>query len=472
MPEVLRLPAMIPYYCHRQAPDPITVNLETQSSSSSSSKKKESYGSRIAKQQKCAFDNLEQAYWFGGRDERFRTKRPERFVMLPQLTLENVKLFLVHYHGSLRNAFNAMDFIRNGSISPMEWSESVWGMIRSKRGHDMDQHNFTELPRRQYDIMMNKLFRLIDFDGSGEISFDEFSNAHDEVFHNPHMFTNQRDKEMEEALHATTLADELEEQRRKDHMRSEMGNTRSSKTVSNEELLLRGLSQEEIEIDEDEKNRRAFTAVLLSKYENFDEAFKQLDVNNSGGLSPVEFQTACQRIRFEGEWRPIFQHLDQDKDGEVLKSDFTILVRPPKKAIDAARKASEDFRNYSKFNAEKGTMKPESLLPRHVYFRRNLPHLDKQLGTFSRLPCRRMDTAFQPSELPGTDTMNYSPDLGPGSYILPWDEDFEYGKEKKSKAKLVGRVTKSAGNSPSDDSEPVGSSTTSSRGRPPFNKYF
>ncbi len=90
------------------------------------------------------------------------------------------------------------------------------------------------------------------------------------------------------------------------------------------------LSQEEIEIDEDEKNRRAFTAVLLSKYENFDEAFKQLDVNNSGGLSPVEFQTACQRIRFEGEWRPIFQHLSCAKVSYSYKCKSCITKLVPK----------------------------------------------------------------------------------------------------------------------------------------------
>ncbi|CAD7949876.1 unnamed protein product [Amoebophrya sp. A25] len=433
MPEVLRLPVMVPYYSHRQAPD---LALEQPG------KPTPSYGSRAAKWQKCAFDQLENTFWFGGRKCRWPQKRPERFVLMPQLTLENVKMFLVHYHGSLKKAFDYMDFIKNGTISPMEWSESVWGMIRSKRGHEMDQYNFTELPRKQFDAMMTKIFRTIDFDRSGEITFDELSRAHDEVFNNPHMFTEQRAKEKEASMMKPS------EKNKGDDDNQSLG-------ASTTNLAGRGEANtiDDALLTDEERNLRDFTAILLSKYENFDAAFRQLDNNNNGDLSQGEFQAACVRIRFDGDWREIFKYLLGENDRSYLvKSDFKVLVRPPKRLIDAAKKASDDFKNYSKFNVERAEMAPNALLPRHVIQRRNDPTLDKDLGTFSRLPCRRLDNLFHPSEIPGTDPQNFEKSMGPGRYLLPSDEDFAAYLEKEKnmsaaekKKKKVSRKGKQLG---------------------------
>lgn len=156
-------------------------------------------------QANLGYDDRRQFYWFGGHEQRWRhhwLPRDEDEDEVPELTLDELKLFLTNKFGTLRIAFEHLDFIKNGKISAIEWQEGLFNLLygsyssaSGKKGKAKRYH-LSNVPRWMFNEQMKKIFAVIDKDGSGEISYDEFSKAQDRVNEFPHAASRRRKEEL------------------------------------------------------------------------------------------------------------------------------------------------------------------------------------------------------------------------------------------------------------------------------------
>merc|ERR550514_233361 len=104
-----------PFENHRWPRDPVMFNLPLEGG-----------------QQNRGYDDRRQFYWFGGPEQRWRRHwlpQDENEDEVPELTLEELKLFLTNRFGTLRIAFDHLDFIKNGKISAIEWQEGLFNLL-------------------------------------------------------------------------------------------------------------------------------------------------------------------------------------------------------------------------------------------------------------------------------------------------------------------------------------------------------
>eukprot|EP00397_Hematodinium_sp_SG-2012_P033154 GEMP01035379.1.p1 GENE.GEMP01035379.1~~GEMP01035379.1.p1 ORF type:complete len:594 (+),score=117.63 GEMP01035379.1:37-1782(+) len=370
--------------------------------------------------------------WFGYPQQRWKNHwlpEYEETVTTPEPSLEEIRHFLTQKFGTLTVAFNHLDFVKNGRISAIEWSEGLFNLICGGHADHPVAYQLAKVPRWLFNERMQKLFYEMDTNKDGEIGYKEFAHAQGHPVDNAHEFTSRRmlakkielsrgkvKPPPEPALHASSYdsSDQVsepsdrEELTEKNALDNRMATTVGEGFMSTKQQMMRD-----------------FSAFLLFKFPNVEEAFKSFDVNKNGLLGAAEFEEGARYIGYDGPAKELFRHMDEDKSAQISIVEFKQLLRPSKKALACVAKR---IRDRKKIKSKWVTpIKPPAALRRCI----SLPDLDitlpmgEKISTsygfyaFERNPTRRLQLDFHPTEYRGQDSFNFRRTLGPGTYNLP-----------------------------------------------------
>jgi len=326
------------------------------------------------------------------------------------LALSDIKAALTHHFGSLRVAYDHMDFFKDGNLSPIEWREGVFNIFHKIKGKDAVKYRSLCEPREVYNRRMQDIFRSVDTDGNGLISFEELAGNVQQPVERPKDFTQRRKWEMEAtktpdrgASVAELLALEAARANREATEKATM--QQAAVTATGSELL------------------RIFATLMLQKYKSVEEAFAAIDVNGSGALSMAEFaEGAKERVRFAGDAKAVFKEIDVDGNGIVSLPEFTFLRALPK--VDFAKVEKLRVKTRKEIVADRRQRSP-IVDPPPLRRGACLASLGTQpLGektassasffSFPRSATGRLDRLLHPEELPGVDPATFSKERGPG----------------------------------------------------------
>merc|ERR1719431_2099461 len=84
--------------------------------------------------------------WFGYSQQRWNQHwlpKHEETVTCPEPTLDEIRHMLTNKFGTLTVAFDYLDFVKNGKISALEWSQGLFNLFygTSKATHDRPSEN-------------------------------------------------------------------------------------------------------------------------------------------------------------------------------------------------------------------------------------------------------------------------------------------------------------------------------------------
>ncbi|CAE8630036.1 unnamed protein product [Polarella glacialis] len=367
-------------------------------------------------------DGRRHANWFGYRQLRWAKHwlpLPEKIPdAVPELSLADCVHLLTMQHGSLKAAFKKLDFFQDGKISATEWQEGIYQLIL--RGSSVEFMRFKMLlqHRSSFDARAMKLFLQMDKDKNGLVSFEEMGATKDEPSESPWEFSKRR-------LEETSAAREADEMV-------------AAKTLSRRSVprpLASGLSIDTMDmtlpLGLDFKLKasigptvsdvlRCFTAVLMTRFPNLDQAFAFFDHNESGILGMQEFVQGAKDLRFGLDAKAVFKELDTNRDGAISKAEFKLL-----RNIDVEKDEAIVFKTKRETVVERKLRSP---IQATSQFKRgdclDAIHIDRPHGehvssaahyyTFPRLPTGRLDDLLHPNELPGFDPQNFTKEVGPG----------------------------------------------------------
>lgn len=380
---------------------------------------------RFPKDAPTPLDDRRHINWFGYRRQRWAEHwlpEEEDDEPVPEMTLDEVRMFLTHRFGTLKKAFEKLDFIKNGRISAIEWQEGLFSLLYSSYGqHDQSggtqasKYHLSKVPRWLFNERMMKLYNIIDKDGNGEISYFELADAQGRPTEQVHAFTRRRALE-EAGYQKMTKQDIALEQVRKAEA--------EYKEAADEEE-----EEEEEEEDDDggiKSEVKYFTAFIMQQFPDVTKAFRAFDTNGNGALSAIEFEQGALSCGFKGNCGKIYRYLDDDKSGNISVHEFKKLLMPSKKAMARVTLLLAERRK-TKIDIEErrrgGIKAPDP-------FKRGLclddmdmhckkgPNVGSSAGfyTMPRLPTRRMDPPqyYHPEQVPGTDPENFTDERGPG----------------------------------------------------------
>lgn len=380
-------------------------------------------------------DDRRHANWFGYRRQRWAEHwlpEEEDDEPVPEMTLDEVRMFLTNRFGTLKKAFEHLDFIKNGKISAIEWQEGLFSLLYSSYGQhhksegtNASKYHLSKVPRWMFNERMMKLYGQIDKDGNGEISYFELAEADGRLIDQVHAFTRRRNMETSAAEKERVLNLATEEVRKAEQEYAEAKEKEEEEEEEEDEHDPTGIKKEV----------RTFTAFLLSRYPDVNKAFRAFDTNGNGSLSAIEFEAGAETCGYKGDCGKIYRYLDEDKSANVQVSEFRKLLMPSKKTMRRVTLMLAEKRK-SKLDAlelRRGGIKTPDPYKRglclddmDLHCKRG-PHVGSSAGfyTMPRLPTRRMDppTSYHPNQLPGTDPDNFTKERGPG-YVERGPEAF------------------------------------------------
>lgn len=390
---------------------------------------------RFPKDAPSPLDDRRHLNWFGYRRQRWAEHwLPEELddEPVPEMDLDEVRMFLTHRFGTLKKAFDHLDFIKNGKISAIEWQEGLFSLLYSSYGQhataggtQASKYHLSKVPRWLFNERMMKLYNLIDVDGNGEISYFELADAQGRPTEQVHAFTRRRVLEEAGAQNRGALSAAEEEVRKAKQAVIEAEEEEEDEEAEDEEDDPDGMKAE----------LRTFTAFLLQRYPDVNKAFRAFDTNGNGALSAIEFDSGAESVNYTGDCGKIYRFLDDDKSGNVTVAEFKKLLMPSKKTMKRITLLLAEKKK-TKLDLEelrRGGIKAPDPFKRglclddmDMHCKRG-PHVGSSAGfyTMPRLPTRRMDHAhtFHPNQVPGTDPENFTKERGPG-YLKKGPEYF------------------------------------------------
>jgi len=249
------------------------------------------------------------AYDFGHRPQRWQPPKQQHGVgaeIVPELSLDELKNYLTKQYGSLKRAFDVMDFFKDGQISAIEWQEGMYNTLAGAFGKEDHKFRTAIVPRKQFNARMQHMFAIMDQDCNGLISFDELSRPYFEPEESSHNFTRRR------KLERDTHTEE-----------KQVALSRSMLTGSMEARRKGPPPHHEEKRDGAPTPLRDFAVYLLNAFKDVNAAFSEFDVAANGQLNLAEFVEGARRIKYKGDAEEIFLLLDQGQTGTVGKEDWS-----------------------------------------------------------------------------------------------------------------------------------------------------
>lgn len=145
-------------------------------------------------------DGRSQKYCFGGRQQRWKPAKAE-VSEGPELTLDEIRLVLTSHFGSLRKAFRHLDFFADDRLSVVEWTEGLHNLLTQSPM----LNRVASVPRSLFNERMQKIFRMMDVDGDGLISYDELTRQYEQPMETTTQFQIRRRKEKEASAKQATM---------------------------------------------------------------------------------------------------------------------------------------------------------------------------------------------------------------------------------------------------------------------------
>jgi len=342
---------------------------------------------------------------------------------VPEMNLDELRNYLTNQFGSLKRAFDAMDFFQDGKLSAIEWQEGIYNIVAGSFGQESHKFRMPIVPRKQMNERLGNMFALMDEDCDGLINCNELHRPYLEPEESGPSFTRRR--KLEKAMHT--------EEKKVALSRTMLTGSVASRSVGPP------AHHEEKKEGRDPTPLRDFAVYMMKSFKDISAAFNEFDVMAHGQLNLSEFVEGARRIEYKGDAAEIFRLLDTSETGIVSKEDLRALRQSSNLGAQGARGA------FSQSNFEKGNALAMSMLGTsrkdatiHRKLRQNLkdpsPHecgltldssdIQRPLGqnmrsatgyyTFPRSTTNRLDEMLHPNELAAYDAEQFSPEHGPG----------------------------------------------------------
>jgi len=363
-------------------------------------------------------DDRKHMNWFGYRELRWKKHfipESKEEGEIPQLALEDIVLLLTSAHGSLKAAFDKLDFFQDGMLSVTEWQEGLFRLINAGTKKEFLRFKGLLSPRNAFDARARKLFRLVDKDRDGLVSYEDLADTKSQLAETSREFSRRRTEER-------WSADEADRQAA---ARRSPKNTPALPSLAeslNATLPPASPSKRVVKAHFGEhliQDMRNFTSIMLAKFENLDKAYLFFTRDSNGQLAIEDFVAGARELRFKGNARAVFKELDADADGNVSRQEFRALRAIDDPADDPATKTPAqkviEKKARSPIQAPGKHERGVSLAATHI----QLPEGERiatsaGFYTFPRTSTGRLDHLLHPDELPGFDAENFSKEHGPG----------------------------------------------------------
>merc|ERR1712232_527136 len=277
-------------------------------------------------------------------------------------------------------------------------------------------------PRSTFNRRMAILFRALDANNDGHVSFDEFCKAHNESVYPGREFTRRR--MVEEIDHKGEIARESFKRKGKEFVLTENEEDDSVESVFKERVF---------EDDSSEMPRR-FAICLHEKFPNIRAAFEYFDDTNSGQVFIGDFLHHFSDLKFSsfvGDPKVIFEALDTNCGGALSFDKFCNLkkyIRTPAPEYNLEKKTNTASTMHQRNKEITSKRQMRSPIPKAKTFERGSTlhgtHVSHPLGervgssagfySFTRTTTGRLDKQLHPCDLPGYDSFNFSESRGPG----------------------------------------------------------
>eukprot|EP00747_Dinoflagellata_sp_TGD_P101372 gnl/TRDRNA2_/TRDRNA2_168336_c1_seq1.p1 gnl/TRDRNA2_/TRDRNA2_168336_c1~~gnl/TRDRNA2_/TRDRNA2_168336_c1_seq1.p1 ORF type:complete len:854 (+),score=180.98 gnl/TRDRNA2_/TRDRNA2_168336_c1_seq1:77-2638(+) len=425
-------------------------------------------------------DSRRQSNWFGYSQQRWNNKannwlaKPKPEKEYPEMSLDELHLFLTRRFGSLRAAFDHIDFFKDGKLSLVEWQEELYNLLTA-HSTEFSKYQFPVPPRWIFNTRMQALFQMMDKDNSGFVTFDEFARIRQQPAESSFMLTCRRELERnatkaqieaerqktflttnslrstmdDDGLTLSPKASSLQMSRSLEspvNMKSFYRSTSSAFEKKNHAALaetnLRDFSKElgrntlgdgkarvAAPKSDIEQLLEQFVTVLLRFYKDINTAFISFDHNKNGQLSLGEFSAGSQAMRFGGDAGEVFKALDTNKNGTLRMKEFQQLQQfilpvweqpevslvKTKREIIAERNTIAQRRMRSPIRDPKPLHRGETMTSMDsVRPQGEKVATSSGFYSFPRSVTGRLDLELHPNEIPGVDHENFNPHHGPG----------------------------------------------------------
>ncbi|CAE7609539.1 STX6 [Symbiodinium sp. CCMP2456] len=369
------------------------------------------------------------------------------------LSLDDCVLLLTKKHGTLKAAFDKLDFFQDGRLSCLEWQEGLRQLLSTG---SKESRRFDPLrdPRRTCDSVLLRLFKAMDKDKDGFISLDDLANAKG----GPFVYARElRHKDTEEKLPVSPKGS-----KGSPRFFQELSYNSSSMNFTLLPSVSRKKDGKEHFAGHIYSEMRAFAALLIKKFDTLDkavlrpsgdeittfgaEAYKhfdgnrnnqlgmtefELDRNNNGNISIQEFKVLRALNATEEKLKNVNTDAGQLGPGENvldLCKDEAVTSKTRREQVDESvaraqlcKMASQwlwaviERKQRSPIQAPRRHQRSVCLASTHVQFP-EAEHVSSSAGfySFPRACTGRADLQLHPDEIPGFDSENFTKERGPG----------------------------------------------------------
>jgi len=330
---------------------------------------------------------------------------------LLMLSLDDCVLLLTEKHGTLKAAFDKLDFFQDGRLSCLEWQEGLRQLLSTG---SKESRRFDPLkdPRRTCDSVLLRLFKAMDKDKDGFISFDDLANAKG----GPFVYARElRQQDTEEKLPVSP-----KDSKGSPRFFQELSYGSGSMNFTLLPSVSRKKDGKEHFAGHIYSEMRAFAALLIKKFDTLDKAYKHFDGNRNNQLGMTEFVSGARALHFTGNARSVFKELDRNNNGNISIQEFKVL-RALNATEDEAvtsktrREQVIERKQRSPIQAPRRHQRSVCLASTHVQFP-EAEHISSSAGfySFPRACTGRGDLQLHPDEIPGFDSENFTKERGPG----------------------------------------------------------